>query len=313
MKKILAITFCLLIAVFAVGCTFTPSTNLTMDANQPWTFSDYEQCVYKVVKRNAKGELLGEGTLTNTARVDSSKNQTTVSSEFTFLPYDALTPVPDTITSSATFENTNCFTIKSEKNVVLNSSPDLNYRFVADYENDRKVEYFTNGTAQATKTLTVPSSEKKIYDNEALYYITRAFNPENEKEGNFLLTNLYDCYTENRISSYSVYYRASSVFITDEIFDEMAKSAETDKPNAWKVMQQNDVIVDNKVECYHAKINRNRANMSGAPVEMWFSKKAFVGGNKRVMVKMRTTTLTIPDANLDYTMEYDLITYSTQE
>jgi hypothetical protein len=316
MKKILTIALCLIIALFTVGCTFVPSINLSMDEYQPWTIaSKYEKCVYKVVKKNAKGVILGEGTLTNIAKVNDSGEYTTITSSFAYTPSDTLTPVVDEITSSAVIENTNCYALSSEKTVNLGSDPNFNYRFEADYETERKVKYYMKGSTDVTKTLKVPSSEKKIFDNEALYYVTRAFNPDDEKEGNFLLTNLYDCYVAGHVSSYSVYFRTSNTLITQDLFEQESNG------KSWDILAQNQVIVDNKVECYHAKINRNRSNMSGAPVEMWFVKKPFAkspdeptkSGNKRVMVKMRTTTLTIPDANLDYTMEYDLIEYSTKE
>ncbi len=320
MKKIFTLALCFFITMFTVGCTFNTTVNLVMDGTQPWAFSTgYEQCVYKVTKKDAKGTILGEGILTNTAWLHHNSNTpdeiantsedgifTTVQSEFSFTPSDSVSSVTDTIISTATFLTESCAAIKSEKTVTIGSNPNLSYKFVADYEN-KKVDYYMNGSSEITKTLPVPASEKIILDNESLYYVTRAFNPENEKEGNFLLTNLYDCYAEGRISSYSVYYRASSEFVTNTYFEDSSRNT------AWSILSQNLVVVDDKVECYHAKINRNRSNMSGAPIEMWFSKKAFSSGKKRVMIKMRTTTLTIPDANVDYTMEYDLVSYTTSK
>jgi hypothetical protein len=181
------------------------------------------------------------------------------------------------------------------------SKPELSYSFTADYEN-RKVNYYSNGSATPSKTMEVPSSEKVVLDNEALYYIVRAFNPEEKNEGNFLLTNLYDCYLNSRVSSYSVYYRASSALVSkDEFKNDTAQTS-------WNVISANGKVNDNKIECYHARINRNTSNLSGAPVEMWFTKTAF-SGKQRVMIKMRTTTRTIPDANIDYTMEYELTSF----
>lgn len=318
MKKIITLVLCLFIAIFSVGCTFAPSVNLVMDGTQPWAVSNYyEQCVYKVTKKNAKGVVVGEGKLTTTSRLHTDASDpigtasdsgvfTTVDSVYTFTPTDSLSVVTDTITSSSTFLTASCAAIKSEKTANISSNPDLSYRFVADYEN-KKVDYYMKGSSEITKTLTVPNSEKVIFDNEALYYVTRAFNPTEESEGNFLLTNLYDCYVDNRISSYSVYYRSASSYATQELF------CESNRNQSWTLFSQNTAIVDNKVECFYVKINRNRSNMSGSPVEMWFAKTPFKGGKKRVMVKMRTTVLTIPNATTDYTIDYDLISHSVTE
>ncbi|MBO5224327.1 MAG: hypothetical protein J6C23_07440 [Clostridia bacterium] len=318
MKKFLTLALCLLIALCSVGCTFTPTSNLTMDGTQPWAiYSGYERCEYKVTKKSADGTILGEGVLVNTVLIHTEANKpeetntdsaelgifTTIKSEFSFTTADTLTPITDYITSSSTFLTSSCAAIKSEKTVTLNSNPDLSYRFVADYEH-KKVEYYAKNSSEITKTLTVPDSEKVIFDNEALYCITRAFNPQEEKEGNFLLTNLYDCYLDNRISSYSVYFRAADTYATQELFNESNRTL------TWNLLTQNSDIVDNKIECYLAKINRNRSNMSGSPIEMWFTKTPFKGGKKRVMVKMRSTILTIPSAHVDYTTDYDLISYS---
>lgn len=304
MKKILTFALCFIVAIFAVGCTFTPAVNLEMDSTQPWTIAtDYEKCIYKVTKLDSKGIVLGEGSMTIIAQEDATHTKTTVTSSYEFTPTDTLTPLPDTITSSSTFLTSSCVALSSEKTVTLKSNPDLNYRFVADYEN-RKVDFYMKDSVEITKTLSVPSSEKVSYDNESLYYLTRAFNPEKKNDGNFLLTNLYDCYDLGKISSYSVYFRASNDYVTT---DDFTASSKTD---AWANLTANAQIVDSKVDCHHVKINRNRSNMSGAPVEMWLTKAPFKGGNTRVMIKMRTTVLTIPDAHVDYTMEYDLVSYS---
>ena len=46
MKKILTFALCFIVAIFSVGCTFTPAVNLEMDSTQPWTIAtDYEKCV----------------------------------------------------------------------------------------------------------------------------------------------------------------------------------------------------------------------------------------------------------------------------
>ena len=304
MKKLLSFFLCLMLSIFSVGCTFNTTVNIVIDIDQPWTIgSNFEECVYSVVKKDANGVVLGTGTLSTTASINTESKTTTIDCAFSFSQAGSTTSatVTDTIVSSATILNSSCATIKSSKTVNLASDPDLSYSFSADYES-RKVDYYTNGATSPTKTLEIPSSEKTVLDNEALYYVVRAFNPTEQTEGNFLLTNLYDCYTNDRIASYSVYYRASEVLLSVDDF-RIANS------ESASVFAQNGQIKDNKIECYHAKINRNETNMSGAPVEMWFSKNPFVGGKKRVMVKMITTTRTIPDANVDYTIEYELVSY----
>ena len=310
MKKFLTLALCLIVALFSVGCTFSTTVNLKMDSIQPWNAStNYEQCVYHVTKLDAKGVIKGEGKLILTATVDPdtySSSRTTVDTYFEFT--DSITRQTDTITSSSTFLTSSCVAISSEKTVQLRSDPELNYKFVANYDK-RTVDYYIKDSTKITKTLSIPSSEKVSFDNEALYYITRAFNPTEESEGNFLLTNLYDCYQSNKVSSYSVYYRASNAYITANDFVDSCKDT------AWNLISKNALIVDNKLECHHAKINRNRSNMSGAPIEMWFTRSPFIGTsrNARVMVKMKATTLTIPDASVDYTLEYDLVDYLVKQ
>lgn len=299
MKKFISFILCICISLFATACTYVTSVNLTMDAVQPWTLgSNFEECVYSVVKKDKNGVVVGKGQLTTTATVGgTNNNQTTIDCDFYFSETEG---IRDTITSTATILNSSCAAISSSKEVILQSKPEKNYRFEADY-NAKKVDYYMGNSATPTKTMEV--AESLVLDNEAGYYIVRAFNPTDHKQGEFLLTNLYDCYLSKRLASYVVSYNASEELLSRDNF-----TTET-KDTTWSIFSSNNIIVDNKIECYKAKINRKETGKSGTPVEMWLSKKSFVGGKGRVIVKMSTSTLSYTTAEVEYTTEYELVSY----
>ena len=315
MKKAFCLILCLISCLFAFGCGgLSLDMNLSKDDVASWSYSGtgYEKSVFDVVRKDDKGNVLGSGTLTLT--LDKDEQYSTTSSsysslvcEFSFTQND----ITDTITSKAVFDNKSVYTVYSEKTVDLQSDKSKSYKFTCDYLNDNKVTYYIGGS-ETPVTLSTESMlsaySGAVYDNESLYYVARAFNADSQQMGNFALTNLYDCYLSSNVNAYKIYYRTETdLYLTNDDFKD-------GKLSLWGYN-------NGKLPTYQVNLSIDD-ELSGPPVKLWYTDpdvtfkgndfaNTEISGNKKVLVKIMTTSYNVSTGATDYTTTYTLSEYDT--
>lgn len=313
-KKIFALILAIALC-FCTGCNITPTMNIIVDSTPSWMAGGgYEKCTYEVIKRNSSGEILGRGTLVltidNDVTISSSvSNYSVTTSTYTFTENG----VTNTVESSATFNQSSMFCVKTEKTMLFGGDKaNKSYKLWCDYSSGEKLAYFAVGADCQTKTPTTLSTvdlESGVLDNETMYYLIRSFNIGAQPSGSFLLTNLYDCYLERHVSEYQVFFAKQS--------DENLKAddwAGTSVQSTFTSFIQDKLNISEtggNIPTYRTTISRQGA-LSGTPVEMWFvNNKPTKEGNSKVLVKIKTTTYAVPSGYLDNTVEYMLTDYTT--
>ncbi len=304
MKKLLA---CLLVLACALlsACTAEVMTNLTMNDTQPWSTTEgrYEKSVYTVRKTAKNGDSLGSGQMVTV--IDTHPENEKISVATVSLTFTNPDGSVDTVESKTTFLDASLYALTSEKTYVFGNAPQNNFRFTCTYSgadaSQKEVKYYKGNETEPCKTLSVSSVSSSAYDNESLYYLIRAFEKESENYGgNFNLVNLYDCYLNDRVSTYSVYYRTKEdINLADELWTE-------EKLNGWGFSQ-----TGGKLPCYQVFLSKN-GKPSGTPIEYFFltPSKAFVGGKKKVLLKVKQPVYSATTGILDHTTEYVLTDFS---
>ncbi len=292
MKKIISVILILALCLFAVGCSST--SEVAFDDERPWQNHKSEKCEYTVKQLSADGTKLGEGTYTTTLTVNPGENVTyTYKTEFEFTRADGGV---DKITSESEF-NRSLLCIKTSKETDFSgNNKKNNYRFEAYHDSSDPekmiVAYEYGENFENTKTL---SSRYVNYDNEYLFCFARAINVKSV--GEIKVVNLYESLLSGSIDNFGLYYHAEDSSLTD---------FKKETLNGWG-FDTEDVLA-----CHKVSLRRMSAPY-GTPIEVWYGKEAFAGGNAKVPVKIFYEAPKAPSGETDYTITYLLSSYSVED
>ena len=315
-KKFFAIIL-VVVLLLCTGCNITPTMNIVVDSTPSWIAGGgYEKCTYEVIKRDKDGKVIGTGSMILTIdNEDSITSSVSKYSTTTCLLTFTQNGVTDTFESTATFNQTSMYCVKTEKKAIFGgANANKSYYFSCDYTSNEKKAYFAKGADCLTQTPTTLSTidlEAQVLDNETLYYLIRSFNVEVQSSGSFLLTNLYDCYLNGRIEEYQVFFAKQSEENLNKQHWEHTSIYNNNTFDTFLSQKLNISETGGNIPTYRTTISR-QGDLSGTPVEMWFIKnKPTQEGNTKLLARIKHTTYAVPSGYLDNTIDFLLTDYTT--
>lgn len=279
MKKILSFFIAAALLFSVTACGQAPVT-IELDTIKPWeTETMYEKATYKIERfrmvRQGKetvrdGDPIAEGEVVmeikeGTAAADENAVME-IKTTYTVTYEDseragADRGLTDTITSTATFRKTGLAPVRSERTAVIakrEGRDDLSYHVTADYTKSEAVMDWNERTDNLTMKLS-----GTIFDNEQLYYVTRAFKSLAPSSSvSFTLLNLHDSF----LNGFQTYPMSVSC----------AEEKETLYIDDWatKFGLESDGNGHAKVECMKATIGKT-GTLPGPAQTVYYANQAF--------------------------------------
>lgn len=312
MKKLSALILALL-ATCCIACTSNVQQEPPIESPHPWQCdSDFlsETCKYDVVKYFVGSDDMKYAVTENSyleykisAVKEGVENCYSLDTHFVIHyvenDYNDLSGCTDEIVSTAVFNRATLKAVRTTKEVKLETSPELSYKFEVDYAQGTAV--YGSGDTHIEKTFPVTRS---YIDNEYLYYYIRCFKGLSENfDMAFDVINWYSCFKRNSVATTAIRARfvgKENVAVPSELITHFGDDAKDTSDDA------SNLISDTMLVC------PTRTAKTGQPIRVSYASGAYVSGdaqspmyNTKLISKMMVFEYTLPET-LTYTTEYTL-------
>lgn len=242
---------------------------------------NYSACVYDTSKGTAEDKRVQIANGEMTFTLNETSSYTTLKMDFT-LTYNAEAGAgedagkTDTISSTVEFETNSLAAKSSEKTVTLSNrdgKTNQSYKVTADYF-DKHEATFTRTAEENAQPRTMSLPKNASHDNEMMFFLARAQGLGKGSSTNFKMINLFDSFTVNSLTEYTMTVTGNESLRTVDIGDFVKDFG------VEAVTNEDTGETTYPVSCYYTSIAIS-GEQSGPPYIVYYTENPFTQGERK--------------------------------